>query len=153
MSGFSYRSMVDALVRQGVPSDKAERAAAVYAEVAPAPKRRHQAAQKAFDFAAVRFKLLCKVSGLPMPVTEHYFAKELPKPRHWRFDFAWPEEMVALEVEGGIHTNGRHVRGKGYEEDMVKYSTAATLGWKVLRVTPHALCTEGTIEMLRKVLP
>lgn len=55
--------------------------------------------------------------------------------RKWRFDYAWPERKIALEIEGGTWSAGRHTRGKGYENDCIKYSTAAILGWKVIRVT------------------
>jgi len=55
--------------------------------------------------------------------------------RKWRFDFAWPGEHLALEVEGGTHTNGRHVRGTGYEADCRKYAEAVLGGWSVLRAT------------------
>lgn len=56
--------------------------------------------------------------------------------RQWRFDYACPELMIAIEVEGGIHIRGRHVRPKGYMADMEKYNTATLLGWKVLRFSP-----------------
>jgi len=68
---------------------------------------------------------------LPAPTREWRFH---PK-RRWRFDFAWPDCLVAVECEGGIWSQGRHVRGRGFENDCWKYSTAAALGWKVLRVT------------------
>jgi len=53
--------------------------------------------------------------------------------RRWRFDFAWPEQKLAVEIEGGVWTNGRHTRGAGFIADSEKYNTAALLGWKVLR--------------------
>lgn len=71
----------------------------------------------------------------PGMVREHVFAL----PRKWRFDFAWPEKMVACEVEGGVYVRGRHTRGIGYEKDCEKYSTAAALGWRVIRVTPRMI--------------
>lgn len=71
----------------------------------------------------------CKAVGLPEPTLEHYFAK----PRRWRFDLAWLEFMLAAEVDGGIWTNGRHTRGKGYEADCEKICRAGVLGWRVLR--------------------
>jgi very-short-patch-repair endonuclease len=57
------------------------------------------------------------------------------RPRRWRFDFAWPEQMVALEVEGGIWVAGRHSRPTGYAADCEKYNEAAIRGWKVIRAT------------------
>lgn len=70
-------------------------------------------------------------NGLPEPVREHFFAL----PRRWRFDLAFPEQRVAVEIEGGVYIKGRHSRGAGYEKDTEKYNTAAVLGWLVLRFT------------------
>jgi len=55
--------------------------------------------------------------------------------RRWRFDIALPSYKIAVEIEGGIHVGGRHVRGKGYAEDCEKYRAAVLLGWRVLRYT------------------
>jgi len=71
--------------------------------------------------------------GLPEPAHEHRFALALG--RQWRFDFAWPDHMLAVEVEGGVWSQGRHTRGSGFIEDCTKYNNAALLGWTVLRVT------------------
>lgn len=53
--------------------------------------------------------------------------------RKWRFDFADIENMIAIEVEGGTWTNGRHTRGQGFQDDCIKYNEAQKLGWKVYR--------------------
>lgn len=66
---------------------------------------------------------------LPEPQQEFHFAP----PRLWRFDLAWPELMLAVECDGGVYTQGRHTRGRGFENDMRKLNTAAILGWSVLR--------------------
>jgi very-short-patch-repair endonuclease len=76
---------------------------------------------------------LIRLAGLPAPVEELEFAKTIG--RKWRFDFAWPEQMVALEVEGATFAHGRHSRGAGMEADCEKYNTAVLLGWRVIRVT------------------
>lgn len=72
--------------------------------------------------------------GLPEPVREYRF-DERPRPRRWRFDFAWPDLRVAVEVEGGVWSGGRHTRPAGYSSDAEKYSEAALQGWLVLRYT------------------
>lgn len=59
--------------------------------------------------------------------------------RKWRFDFAWPAQRVAVEIEGGIWSKGRHVRGAGFIADCEKYNEAARLGWYVLRIPAHFL--------------
>ncbi len=56
--------------------------------------------------------------------------------RKWRFDFAWPEMMIAVEIEGGIWNGGRHTRGLGFEKDCQKYLEAVMRGWKIIRATP-----------------
>lgn len=71
----------------------------------------------------------------PQPVREYRFQP----PRRWRFDLAWPEQKIAIELEGGIWTGGRHTRGKGFEADCEKYNMAALMGWRVLRYTSTML--------------
>lgn len=68
-------------------------------------------------------------------------------PRRWRFDYAAPVQLIALEVEGGIWTGGRHTRGKGYERDCEKYNAAALLGWSVFRVTT-GMIRDGRVREL-----
>lgn len=55
--------------------------------------------------------------------------------RKWQFDFAFPEKMVAVEMEGGVFTKGGHTRGKHYTEDCDKYNEAQAMGWRVMRYT------------------
>ena len=59
--------------------------------------------------------------------------------RRWKFDFAVPEFMVAIEIEGGIFAKTRlgHSSGKGIKQDMEKYNMAQLMGWKVLRYMPE----------------
>lgn len=80
--------------------------------------------------------------GLPEPEREHRF-RGLSGKRRWRFDLAWPEHMVACEVEGGTWVRGRHNRPEGYQRDCEKYSEAALCGWQVIRVTT-AMVYDGT---------
>ena len=40
------------------------------------------------------------------------------KTRKWRFDYANFDLKVAVEVEGGAFSNGRHTRGKWFINDM-----------------------------------
>lgn len=57
--------------------------------------------------------------------------------RKWRFDYAWEEQQIALEVHGGVHRQGRHTRGEGFTTDREKMNEAALLGWTVIEVTPE----------------
>lgn len=60
--------------------------------------------------------------------------------RMWRFDFANPNIMLAIEIEGAIFANGRHCRGSGMLGDMDKYNKAELYGWTILRYSaqPYA---------------
>ena len=78
-------------------------------------------------------RVLAQLVGFPDPTTELMFH---PK-RKWRFDYAWEEQKLALEVHGGIHSGGRHTRGRGFVEDRAKMNEATLLGWTVLEVTPE----------------
>lgn len=99
--------------------------------------------ERTFDFYA-------DALGLPKPVKEYRFHP----PRRWRFDRVWPEQRVAVELEGGIWSRGRHVRGAGFERDCEKYNTAAVEGWTVLRFTASMLRDDpaGCIGMVRAAL-
>ena len=77
--------------------------------------------------------ILCRQAKLPEPVPEYQFHQT----RRWRFDYAWPLHKFALEVEGGIWTQGRHTRGAGAAADLEKYSEAALHGWRLLYVQPR----------------
>jgi hypothetical protein len=81
------------------------------------------------------FLRACQAEGL-FPIKEFKFAKEATK-RLWRSDYYFEQEgiRVAVEQEGGTMTNGRHNRGKGYEEDMKKYNFYQSHGIILLRFT------------------
>lgn len=85
---------------------------------------------------------------IPLPEAEYRFHLT----RRWRFDFAWPEQKIALEFEGGTWSHGRHTRGKGYEGDCEKYSEAAILGWKVIRVTAAMIRDGRAMRLLKSAL-
>lgn len=98
----------------------------------------------------VPFPMRCRLERLPVPVPEYKFA--VAHGRAWRFDWAWPSERVALEVEGGAWIGGRHTRTGGYLKDMEKYNTAQVLGWIVLRCVPETLSAEATVQVVRQAL-
>lgn len=62
--------------------------------------------------------------------------------RRWRFDFAAPDAMVGIELEGGTWGNGRHNRGDGYAADCAKYNAAGLAGWQVFRFTADMLAND-----------
>lgn len=91
---------------------------------------------------------LCR---LPAFVTEYRFDNR-PKPRNWRFDFAWPDRRVAVEVEGGVWSQGRHTRAQGFISDTEKYNAAVMQGWRVLRYTRDAIESGRAITEIEQIL-
>ena len=72
--------------------------------------------------------------------------------RKWRFDYALPEHKIALEVEGGVWTGGRHTSSVGFLNDMEKYNTATLMGWRVFRTTPEDLYKKKTLDLLKTAI-
>lgn len=93
------------------------------------------------------FALHCKAHGLA-PVREHKFHPS----RRWKFDFAFPDRMCAVECEGAVWTNGRHTRGSGFVADLEKYNAAAALGWFVFRFDGSAVKSGEAIRFMVAVL-
>ena len=97
-----------------------------------------------------------KECGLPEPQTEYRFHPV----RKWRFDFAWPYEMVDdepvapvyLECDGGVFTAGRHTRGAGVIKDQEKRNAATVLGWRGLWCIPSTLCTSDMVDTIKAAL-
>ena len=123
-------------------------------------------------FAEVAHKMIVKKCKLPRPKVsrleeafklqlitfpnflESHYTREwkFNVKRRWRFDFCWPSRMVAVELEGGVYSGGRHVRGGGFEKDCEKYNAAALAGWKVGRFTARMVDNGEALAWLRKAL-
>jgi hypothetical protein len=67
----------------------------------------------------------------------------------WRPDFARSGAIVAVEIEGGAWSGGRHVRGSGIEADCQKYNAAAGMGRLVFRLTAGMLDRDPAGELGR----
>jgi len=81
--------------------------------------------------AVAQILAYAKSQGWPDPVFEHEFH---PK-RKWRWDVAFIEAKVAVEIHGGTWEQGRHTRGGGFEEDRCKVNEGTAAGWRVFEVT------------------
>jgi len=87
---------------------------------------------------------------LPLPVREFRFCPG----RRFAFDLAWPDRLLACEIEGvtfhGGMLGGRHVSTKGFELDCRKYAEAWVLGWRVLRVMPAHVRSGAAVGWLER---
>jgi hypothetical protein len=99
------------------------------------------------DYGAL-LTMQLKALGLPAAEREYRVVPD----RRWRFDFAWPAQRVALEIEGGVWIRGRHTRPSGYLKDVEKYNRAALEGWRVLRATPQDVRSGAAVQLLEKAL-
>jgi hypothetical protein len=103
------------------------------------------------ECAAAEVVAWCKLYKWPLPEREHRFALHIG--RKWRFDLAWPRLMVAVEFQGGIgRVQGRHTRPTGFTDDCEKFSTAATLGWRILPVTYPQVKSGQLLNWLETIL-
>ena len=89
-----------------------------------------------------------RAAQLPTPEREYRFHP----PRKWRFDFAYPDRKIAIEVEGGTWSGGRHTRGFGFAKDCEKYNQAVLDGWKVLRFTGKMVHDGTALTTIEKVI-
>ena len=96
------------------------------------------------------FALVLDIDGFPECEREYRFDKV----RRWRFDFAWPEHKVAVEIEGLLHGDqvGRHQRADGFEKDLLKYESAMIQGWTVYRCSPAMVYSGAALKTLAILL-
>ena len=86
--------------------------------------------------------------GLPEPEKQYKFHPR----RRWLADFCWPARMLIVEVEGGVFSGGRHVRGEGYENDCEKYNEAQLLGFVVLRFSTGQVLKGKAVKVITRAL-
>lgn len=114
-----------------------------------APKRSKKATAPTTDSAPeLAYWLDLLAPDLPKPVTEHRFHET----RKWRFDYAWPEKRIAVEIDGGqfLRNGGRH----NTDSDRKKLNMAARLKWIVLRFSTQQMRNDphGCVATIRETL-
>lgn len=72
--------------------------------------------------------------------------------RAWRFDFALPAAKLAIEVQGGVFTGGRHARGDGITNECEKVAAAVIAGWRVMPVTGAQVKSGAAIQWVQQAL-
>lgn len=87
-------------------------------------------------------------AGLPLGEPQFHF---VPGRQH-RFDRAWPEQRVAVEVQGGVWSDDGHGRKSMVARDCWRFALAAALGWRVLPVTKEMIESGQAVELIRQAL-
>lgn len=95
------------------------------------------------------FDALCQSHGLPVPVAEYEFALEIG--RKWRFDYLF-DGWLALEKQGGLFSDGRHVNPTALLKEYEKLNWATILGYSVLFCTPDQIEDGSIFALVKKAL-
>lgn len=93
------------------------------------------------------FALHCRAEKLQVTREYQFFPG-----RRWKFDFAFLDAKIAVEIEGGIWVGGAHTRGKHFESDCEKYNTATIMEWKVLRYSTQMVLRGDAINDVLEML-
>lgn len=148
-----------ALARQINAEAKASRAPRKARAVAPKStsvriRQEHPRAGSRYELELQR---LMEIEGVPAPTLQHAFARHLG--RQFRFDFAWPERMVAVEVDGGRWLVRRGKDGRpvpvgfhNHVDDYRKLNLAARLGWRIMRFMPEMIRSGEAVQEIRSLL-
>lgn len=90
------------------------------------------------ELFAAQWRVFCQDAPAPLP--EYRFCD-----RKWRFDFAWTEQRLAVEIDGGRHmvrhgAKGTAVGGRhNTDTDHEKLNRAAIDGWRIMRFSKQKL--------------
>lgn len=98
----------------------------------------------------ITFAQQCQFAGLPVPVAEFRFHPV----RKWRFDWAWVDQKLAMEVHGGafMQGGGAHTRGAGFRDDAEKMAEAAIAGWRIIPVLPEQIDNGIAINLIERAI-
>lgn len=77
-----------------------------------------------------RFSRLLREAGLPIPVRQHEIRRR-DGVLVARVDFAYPADLVAIELDGYAYHHGR----RRFDQDRTRQNRIADAGWLVLRFT------------------
>lgn len=94
--------------------------------------------------------LLSHIRALQLPEPEQEVTFALP--RRWRFDLAWPDRKLAVEIQGALYVAGRHNQGAAMEKEYEKLNAATKLGWRVLVFGPAAIRSSQAVTAIEDLL-
>jgi len=98
---------------------------------------------------STKFELYWKSLGGVELKKEYKFAEG----RRFRFDYYvdFSTSAIAIELEGGVWSRGRHTRPTGFLNDMEKYNLAASMGILVFRVPSHDISTKWIYPIIKTI--
>ncbi len=119
-------------LRKALSPDVAELSAKALAELEGASAQPPAVMLPDVNPLAMRFEALWQRWEGPALVREYKFSAA----RRWRLDYYCEGNgaRIGIEIHGGVWTQGRHVRGKGFLADLEKLNAAQMLGITVLQL-------------------
>jgi hypothetical protein len=72
--------------------------------------------------------------------------------RKWELDLLARGYSLGVEIHGGTHTGGRHVRGAGFAEDRAKMNAAVECGISILEFTSDQVQDGTAASQIERVL-
>lgn len=76
--------------------------------------------------------------------------------RKWRMDVVYPrpdfDPPVAIECQGGLYSNGKHSRERGYRNDSEKSAEWQLSGGILISATPSMIADETVAELVKEAL-
>src|SRR6266567_1586530 len=95
--------------------------------------------------------LAWQLKHLGAPVFEVEYRFNTPDTDH-RWDIAFTEEKLAVEVNGGIWIQGAHAHPTTIIRNMKKGNLGALRGWRVLAFEPREVKTGGPVNLILEAL-
>ena len=94
------------------------------------------------------FALQCEQAGFPAPLREY---AAVPG-RRFRWDFAWTDARVLVEINGGTYARMGHSTGTGIARDYEKSNLAVLAGWKVFAFDRRLVEGGAALAVVSKAL-
>lgn len=94
------------------------------------------------------FALQVRLAELPSPVREY---AAIPG-RRYRWDFAWPEQRVLVEINGGTYAHMGHSTGIGIARDYEKNNLAVLAGWRTFAFDRRMVESGEAVTFVGKAL-
>jgi len=90
-----------------------------------------------------------KDAGLPEPTVQFKAIAD----RRYRWDFAYPDYRLLIEVQGGTWVaNTGHTSGRGVARDCEKANLATVNGWRVLLFTGDMVKDGTALDTIIKAM-
>ena len=72
--------------------------------------------------------------------------------RKFRFDFAFVDERLLVEINGGTYNGGAHGRGVGINRDYEKGNLAVVNNWRVLSFDTKQVKSGAALEVVEQLI-